>query len=166
MGPQVTGVTIDNRRRTSEVEGIETGDRPTSRSSPGSGREINALSVCKQAPYLNPLKTAVVHLVHMAAKKRKPKSRSSPNSSATGSSRRMYFFKDELKAALAPIQQTLDEHTAILAEHSEILNEHTRDLNIIKKDVERNLDKRLTLEVRVTNIEKKVFGASQEPAHQ
>jgi hypothetical protein len=28
------------------------------------------------------------------------------------------------------------------------------------------LDKRLTLEVRVTNIEKKVFGASQDPAHQ
>ena len=68
-------------------------------------------------------------------------------------------LKDELKAALAPIQQTLDEHTTILAEH-------TRDLNIIKNDVKTNLDKRLTLEVRVTNIEKKVFGASQEPAHQ
>ena len=57
------------------------------------------------------------------------------------------LLKDELKAALD-------------------LNEHTRDLNIIKKDVETNLDKRLTLGVRVTNIEKKVFGSSQEPAHQ
>ncbi len=49
---------------------------------------------------------------------------------------------------------------------NETLAEHTRDLNIIKNDVKTNLDRRLTLEVRVTNIEKKVFGASQEPAHQ
>ena len=68
-------------------------------------------------------------------------------------------LKDELKAALDPIKKTL-------AEHTKILNNHTRDLNIIKKDVETNLDKRLTLGVRVTNIEKKVFGSSQEPAHQ
>ena len=61
-------------------------------------------------------------------------------------------LKDELKAALAPIQQTLDDHT--------------RRLATIENDVKTNLDKRLTLEVRVTNIEKKVFGASQEPAHQ
>ena len=61
-------------------------------------------------------------------------------------------LKDELKAALAPIQQTLDDHT--------------RRLTTIENDVKTNLDKRLTLEVRVTNIEKKVFGASQEPAHQ
>ena len=60
--------------------------------------------------------------------------------------------KHDLRDALKPIHKTLADHT--------------RDLNIIKKDVERNLDKRLTLEVRVTNIEKKVFGASQEPAHQ
>ena len=60
--------------------------------------------------------------------------------------------KTDLKEALKPIQKTLAEHTG--------------DLNIIKNDVKTNLDKRLTLEVRVTNIEKKVFGASQEPAHQ
>jgi chaperonin cofactor prefoldin len=60
--------------------------------------------------------------------------------------------KDNLKDALEPIQKTLDEHT--------------RDLDMIKNDVKTNLDKRLTLEVRVANIEKKVFGASQEPAHQ
>ena len=60
--------------------------------------------------------------------------------------------KDDLKAELEPITKTLAEHTS--------------DLNIIKNDVKTNLDKRLTLEVRVTNIEKKVFGASQEPAHQ
>lgn len=59
----------------------------------------------------------------------------------------------------------LAEHGAILAEHTKILAEHTRDLNIIKRDVERNLDKRLQLEVRTGNLEKKVFGASQEPAH-
>jgi hypothetical protein len=53
-----------------------------------------------------------------------------------------------------------------LAEVKETLDEHTSDLNIIKNDVKTNLDKRLTLEVRVTNIEEKVFGASQEPAHQ
>ena len=70
-------------------------------------------------------------------------------------------LKDELKAALDPIKKTLTEHTKTLAEHTEILNEHTRDLNIIKKDVERNLDKRLTLEARATNIEKKVFGAAR-----
>ena len=53
------------------------------------------------------------------------------------------------------------------AEINETLAEHTSDLNIIKNDLKTNLDKRLTLEVRVTNIEKKkVFGASQEPAHQ
>jgi hypothetical protein len=56
------------------------------------------------------------------------------------------------KPPLAPIQQTLDDHT--------------RRLTTIKNDVKTNLDKRLTLEVRMTNIEKKVFGASQEPAHQ
>ena len=64
------------------------------------------------------------------------------------------LLKDELKAALDPIKKTL-------AEHTKILNNHTRDLNIIKKDVERNLDKRLTLEARATNIEKKVFGAAR-----
>jgi hypothetical protein len=60
--------------------------------------------------------------------------------------------KDDLKDVLEPIPKTLDEHT--------------RDLNMIKNDVKTNLDKRLTLEVSVANIEKKVFGASQEPAHQ
>jgi hypothetical protein len=66
---------------------------------------------------------------------------------------------DELKAALEPIKKTLDEH-------SEILDDHTRRLTTIENDVKSSLDKRLQLEVRVTNIEKKVFGASQEPAHQ
>ena len=49
--------------------------------------------------------------------------------------------KDNLKDALEPMQKTLDEHT--------------RDLDMIKNDVKTNLDKRLTLEVRVANIEKK-----------
>jgi hypothetical protein len=68
-------------------------------------------------------------------------------------------LKDELKAALEPIKKMLDEH-------SEILDDHTRRLTTIENDVKSSLDKRLQLEVRVTNIEKKVFGASQEPAHQ
>jgi len=61
-------------------------------------------------------------------------------------------LKDELKAALEPIEK--------------ILAEHTRDLNIIKKDLETNLDKRLTLEVRVRKIEKKMFGSSPAATHQ
>jgi hypothetical protein len=61
-------------------------------------------------------------------------------------------LKDELKAALEPITKTLDEHT--------------RRLTTIENDVKTSLDKRLQLEVRVTNIEKKAFGASQESAHQ
>jgi hypothetical protein len=117
---------------------------------------------------LNPLKTAVVHFPHMAAKKKTEIQELSEfiRDRMVTKDDLKDDLRDELKAALAPIQQTLDEHTAILAEHTGILNEHTRDLNIIKKDVERNLDKRLTLEVRVTNIEKNVFGASQEPTHQ
>ncbi len=38
----------------------------------------------------------------------------------------------------------------------ETLNEHTRDLNTIKNDVKTNLEKRMKLEVRVTNIERHV----------
>jgi len=55
------------------------------------------------------------------------------------------------KEDIAAIHKTLDEHTHPLAEH-------TRDLNIIKRDVETNLDKRLQLEVRVDKLENKVFG--------
>ena len=55
--------------------------------------------------------------------------------------------KEDLKAALAPIQATLDEHT-------DILNDHTRQLNIVRKDAETNLDKRLQLDVRVDRLEK------------
>ena len=66
--------------------------------------------------------------------------------------RKEMITKDDLKAELDPIKKTLAEHTS--------------DLNIIKNDVRTSLDKRLQLEVRVTNIEKKVFGSSQEPAHQ
>ncbi len=43
-----------------------------------------------------------------------------------------------------------------LEQHSKLLSEHTRDLNQIKHDVAENLDKRKQLEVRVTNIERKV----------
>jgi hypothetical protein len=60
---------------------------------------------------------------------------------------------------IADIRETLTEHT-------QILKDHTRRLRIIENDVKTNLDKRLTLQVRVTNLEKKVFGSSQEPAHQ
>jgi hypothetical protein len=63
------------------------------------------------------------------------------------------------KDDLAAVNKTLDEHTKTLAEHTRILGDHTRDLNIIKRDVETNLDKRLQLEVRVDKLEKKVFGA-------
>jgi hypothetical protein len=60
-------------------------------------------------------------------------------------------LKEQLKAELDPIKETLADHT--------------RRLTTIENDVKTSLDKRLQLEVRVTNIEKKVFGASQEPAH-
>jgi hypothetical protein len=40
-------------------------------------------------------------------------------------------------------------------------DDHTRDLAIIKRDVETNLDKRLQIEVRVDELEKKVFGADR-----
>ena len=53
--------------------------------------------------------------------------------------------KDDLKDALEPITETLADHT--------------RRLSTIENDVKTNLDKRLTLQVRVTNLEKKVFGA-------
>ena len=78
------------------------------------------------------------------------------------------FIRDHMvtKSDFTGLKQTLDEHTSILNEHTSLLNEHTRDLNIIKNDVKTNLDKRLTLEVRVTNIEKKVFGSSQEHVRQ
>jgi chromosome segregation ATPase len=58
---------------------------------------------------------------------------------------------------LAEIKETLDEHTQTLADH-------TRRLTTIENDVKTSLDKRLQLEVRVTNVEKKIFGASQETA--
>jgi histone H3/H4 len=60
-------------------------------------------------------------------------------------------LKDELAAALEPIKKTLDEHTEILADH-------TRRLTTIENDVKTSLDKRLQLEVRVTNIEKRIAG--------
>ncbi len=66
--------------------------------------------------------------------------------------------KNDLKDALEPITRKLDEHT-------KILDDHTRRLATIENDVKTNLDKRLTLEVRVSNIEKKVFSDSQESAH-
>jgi hypothetical protein len=69
------------------------------------------------------------------------------------------------KSDIDAINETLAEHGKVLAEHTKLLIDHTRDLNIIKRDVERNLDKRLQLEVRTINLEKKVFSASQEPAH-
>lgn len=78
-----------------------------------------------------------------------------------------FATKDDIEA----LQKTLDEHTKILDDHTKILNEHTGILNdhtrrlaTIENDVKTNLDKRLTLEVRVTNIEKEIFGASQERA--
>ena len=116
---------------------------------------------------LNPLKTSVVHFPDMASKKVSLASLAAQMqrgfAAVNGRLTRGFASADEKFAALASdlaeVKETLDEHTTILAEH-------TSDLNIIKNDVKTNLDKRLTLEVRVTNIEKKVFGASQEPAHQ
>ena len=61
----------------------------------------------------------------------------------------------ETLAFIVEMMATKDD-TATL---QKTLDEHTRDLNIIKDDVKTNLDKRLQLEVRVTNVEKKVFGA-------
>src|SRR6266568_2772323 len=63
---------------------------------------------------------------------------------------------DQVRETLDGHTLILNEHTQILNQHTQTLNEHTRDLNTIKKDVERNLDKRMMLEVRVTNIEKHV----------
>ena len=77
------------------------------------------------------------------------------------------FIRDHMvaKSDLADIRKEMATKTDI-AELKRTLDEHTRDLNIIKNDVKSNLDKRLALQVRVTNLEKKVLGASQEPAHQ
>jgi hypothetical protein len=58
------------------------------------------------------------------------------------------------KEDIAEVKSTLADHTKILNDHTKILNDHTRDLAIIKNDVTNNLDKRLQLEVRVSNIEK------------
>jgi hypothetical protein len=77
------------------------------------------------------------------------------------------------KGDIGALNETLSDHSKILAEHTRTFAEqtktlaaHTRDLNIIKSDVERNLDKRLQLEVRTGELEKKVFGAVQDSAHQ
>jgi hypothetical protein len=51
------------------------------------------------------------------------------------------------KEDIAELKSTLDEHT-------KTLDDHTRRLNVIEHDVKTGLDKRLTLEVRVTKIEK------------
>jgi len=53
------------------------------------------------------------------------------------------------KEDLEEVNNTLDKHT-------KTLDAHTRDLNVIKNDVKTSLDKRMQLEVRVTNVEKKV----------
>ena len=73
------------------------------------------------------------------------------------------------KTAIQELSEFIRDHMVTKSDFAELkqpLHDHTRDLNIIKNDVKTNLDKRLTPEVRVTNVEKKVFGASQEPAHQ
>jgi DNA repair ATPase RecN len=74
-----------------------------------------------------------------------------PTKSDLADLREEMVTKDDLKDALGPIQKTLDDHT--------------RRLTTIENDVKTNLDKRLTLEVRVTNIEKNVFGISKGAAH-
>ena len=61
-----------------------------------------------------------------------------------------------VKKTLAEHTKTFAEHTKILDEHTKILNDHTRDLNIIKHDVTTNLDKRLQLEVRMTQAERQI----------
>ena len=48
-----------------------------------------------------------------------------------------------------------DSVDEILNEHTKTLDDHTRRLNIIENDVKTNLDKRMQLDVRVTNLEKK-----------
>jgi hypothetical protein len=58
------------------------------------------------------------------------------------------------KGDIGAMNETLADHSTILIEQTKTLAAHTRDLNIIKSDVERNLDKRLQLEVRVSAIEK------------
>ena len=65
-------------------------------------------------------------------------------------------IKDRMatKDDIAALQKTLDEHTDTLADH-------TRRLGNIENDVKTDLDKRLQLEVRVANVEKKVSGASR-----
>jgi hypothetical protein len=63
------------------------------------------------------------------------------------------------KDDIAAITGMQNDHAKTLADHTKTLADHTRDLNIIKRDVETNLDKRLELEVRVDKLEKKVFGA-------
>ncbi len=63
----------------------------------------------------------------------------------------MEFMKNNLAA-----KSDLDELSTKVDQVQEALNEHTKDLNIIKNDVKNNLEKRLMLDVRVTNIEKHV----------
>ena len=68
------------------------------------------------------------------------------------------------KDDIAEIHGILDEHTAILDEHTRILGNHDRRFDdienkvvLMSKDLERNLDKRMQLEVRVVRLEKEVL---------
>jgi hypothetical protein len=59
----------------------------------------------------------------------------------------------DIKSKMATKDDIADVKST-LADHTKILNDHTRDLAIIKKDFTTNLDKRLQLAVRVSEIEK------------
>jgi chromosome segregation ATPase len=54
------------------------------------------------------------------------------------------------------IDDRLDRHEQILNEHTKQQAEHARDFGAIKTQLAQDLDKRKQLEVRLTNVEKRI----------